>query len=327
MSKIHPALAKVFRDFKYEEFAFLESLSESDQEKLAKLIDRRLEEESSGIYSTLSFVSNILPKFVKVRIAQEMLGPKITAKMTSYVSTKQAVEMANALKPDFLAEVAIYLRPEEAAEVMSQTRDSVLLAVTHKLIEQGQFQTIASLAEHLPSPKLISLTRQLNHPEAIVQISNEMTNREKLVEIAVAMDDTFLRKLVDAIHYYQYYELAAMVGSKMPIERQVRLLRQMDASVAAKLAAHYEPELIGQILEHLNDEEAINIAMEMNPDTLAHLFNYLSADIINRILPYLSIEKIKQSKDFVNKMKIEKHWQEFTEQAQKILSELFPNLG
>ena len=63
-------------------------------------------------------VSGLIPNFLKAKLAKDVLGPAMTAKMTYHLSTKQVLSTVRSFKADFLAEVAVHLIPDKIVEIV-----------------------------------------------------------------------------------------------------------------------------------------------------------------------------------------------------------------
>lgn len=304
------------------ETEYLEKLSPEEQKKLSELIHKVVEEEGSTLFSTLAFVSKVIPNFLKAKIAQDIMGPKMTAKMTAYLPASQAIAVAKILKTEFLADVALYLQPDKVAEIVEGSPDNLLINVTKNLLGKGNYDILAGFSDHLSPAKLKILAEKINDSFGIVQIANDMVNKERMIDTAITFSDNYLLDLMKAISHFHYYELAAMVGQELSIDRQVNLLQHLEEAEAAKLAAHYDPGIIAKIMDRIKTETAVNIALQMEGKVLGACFNYLEPEQINKILPYLSVEKVLESVPHINFKKLETEWEQIGPEAEKVLRKL-----
>ena len=299
--------------------AYLSKLEESEQADLAVRIERRLNEESDGLFATVGFVANLLPTSLKVKIAEAMLGPRATARMTAFVPDKHAIAVAQGLKTGFLAEVAHHLQPAQVVTILEGSPDSLLLNVGRTLLRQGQYELLAAFADHLSPPKLKVLAEQMGAPQDVVHIAQFMRDRPRLIRAAVQFSDPYLLRLMQGISHHNAYDIAALVGQAMQAPRQVSILRQLPPAEAARLAAHYHPEIMAQLVAHIDVELAVNIALLLDGLVLGQLFNALPAAQINRLLPYLGHQKTSAGLAHVNLKHVEALWPALSPTVQAIL--------
>ncbi len=319
---LEPRLAKLFEDFEQAELGFLEKLSVEDQADLAALINRRIDKEGGPLFQTMAVASGVLPNFLKIKMAQDMLGPRMVAKMTSYIPAKQAVQIARGMKTEFLAEVAVHQEPEKVVEVVEGSPDDLLLKISRVLASRGNYEVLASFADHISPAKLKLLGEKLGDLHALVEVANHMKSADRMIETAVQFSDSHLLQLMKSISDLEYYELAARVGQRLDVNRQVNMLNELENAEAARLAAHYDPEIVAKIVGQVEVEEVVNIALLMQPEVLGKLFNFLPIETINKVIPYLDSEIILKSLPHVNMKKIENNWQSLSGQVEGMLSKL-----
>lgn len=319
---LHPRLKQLLQVDGQPPPDFLTRLSEDEQSILAQRIERRLEAEGDGLYTAMAFVANLMPTVLKVRVAETMLGPRATAHMTSYVTEAQAIKVAQGMRLDFLAEVALHLQPARATAIMERSPDAMLVGVARRLVQGGHYTLLAGFADHLSPAKLKTLAEKLGQPQAIVYIAHAMLDKGRMVRAAVQFSDAYLLELMQSIAALGRYEVAALVGQAMPLERQVRLLRRLAPSEAARLAAHYPPEIIAQLLPRLEPEQAVAIGLWLEGAILGQLFNQLNAGQINQFLPYLDPDRLLTGLSAVNLKHLERVWPALSPQTQQIIRKL-----
>ncbi len=320
--RLHPRLKQLLQVDGRPAPDFLARLTEQEQGALAERIERRLEAESDGLYTAMAFVANLMPTALKVKVAETMLGPRATAQMTSYVTESQAIKVAQAMRLEFLAEVALHLQPARVTAIMERSPDAMLVGVARRLAQAGHYTLLAGFADHLSPAKLRTLAEKLGHPRDIVLIAYAMLDKGRMVRAAVQFSDAYLLELMQSIAASGYYDMAALVGQAMPLERQVRLLRRLAPSEAARLAAHYPPEIIAQLLPRVEQEQAVAIGLWLEGPVLGQLFNQLDASQLNQFLPYLNPDKLLTGLPAVNLKHLEIIWPALSPQTQQIIRKL-----
>lgn len=325
-----PRLQRLLTEDQQPPPAYLHKLDSAEQADLTARIEKRLDAENDGLFTAVGFVSSLLPTTLKIRVAETMLGPRATARMTAFVPERHAIAVAQGLKTGFLAEVAHHLQPAQVVSILEGSPDRLLLDVGRTLLRQGQYELLAAFADHLSLPKLKVLAEQLGSPQDVVHIAQFMRDRPRLIRAAVQFSDPYLLRLMQGIAHHNAYDIAALVGQSMHTARQVTILRQLAPAEAARLAAHYRPEIMAQLVALIDVEMAVNIALLLDGPVLGQLFNSLPAAQINRVLPYVSREQIIASLPFVNLKRVEALWSAFQPGVQELLrhmSQVYPPLN
>ena len=305
-NEIHPKLKSFYKDISEKEKSFLEKLSIEEQGLLASQINTFIDEEAGALFPVMAFVSKMLPAGFRAKIAQDMLGPKAVAKMTSMLPVPMAISTAVKMKPDFLAETSLHLQPEMVSQIVEGSPDHLLISITKILIKNGQFETLGGFSDHLSVRKLKVLAERLkDNVEGMVQIAWRMENQQRMIDTAIKLDDTFLLSLMKGISKFEYYTLAAKVGMQLDINRQISMLKKLDTAEAARLAAHYNPEIIAKLSEKIETKTMVDIALQLSGEVLGNCFNYFSTNVLNEVLPYIHSDKLKESMPYINLKKFE----------------------
>ena len=316
---LHPQLARIFSQ-QAPQVSFLSKLPAHEQVQLAEQIQKRIHDEHSMLFSVIGLGSNMLPDYLKARLAEHTLGPKVTAYLLSYIPVGRAVKVARLTSERFLIRVAHHLPPEQAAPILQGLSEEVLLNVGRQLLAEGQYQLLSQFLDHMAERRVARLAERLGDVQQIVKLAHGMRNQERLVGAARFLSDEYLLKLMQGIAYYEYYALAALVGEHLPFKRQVDILVRMRPVEAARLAVHYHPETIAKIMSAIDDELALNIALKMPVESLGHLFNCLPIADINRIFPYLGLATLLGCVPYVNALKVENNWDALSRQLTQLLS-------
>lgn len=98
--KIHEPLQRILSEFDPVLWEFVHKLTLDEQKNLYNLLQKLLEEEGGTLFSTLAMISRIIPAFLSAKIAQEMMGPQMAARMTTYIPIKKAIGIAKIMKTE-----------------------------------------------------------------------------------------------------------------------------------------------------------------------------------------------------------------------------------
>lgn len=302
--------------------AWVGQLNETQQQDLAALIEQRLDQEGSGLYSAMAVGSGLVPGKLKAKIAQNNLGPRGTAKMTDFMPIKKALGVAKYLPDEFLAEVMVHIAPQRAVEILDEASDEMLFSVVQILVEKGRYEEIAAVCDHLDVGVLVLIARALNNPYATVRISNMMMERKRVATTVSQLDDEFLVSLLNEAHLAGFQQHAAEVAQQQPIERQVMLLKSLPVAHAAALAQHYDADVIAKLVPVMEDELAVEIGMQMDGESLGRSINQLEAEDINNVVPYLGNERMAETLPHVNLKRLENKWPQLSSSVQDMFGRL-----
>lgn len=297
-------------------------LGDHQQAELAKLLEQRLDQEGSGLYSAMAVGSGLVPGKLKAKIAQSNLGPRGTAKMTDYMPIKKALSVAKYLPVEFLADVVAHLAPQRAVELLNEANDELLLEVSNVLVSKGRYEELAAVCDHLAVATLVQLSNDLSDAYATVRISHLMKDRKRVVETVGKLNDSFLIELLKESHEAGYVEHAATIAQQQLISRQITLLRGLPTSHAAALAKHYDAEVIARLVPEMEDELAVEIGMQMDGESLGRSINHLDPEDINNVVPYLGNERMTETLPHVNLKRLENKWPQLSSGVQDLFGRL-----
>lgn len=181
---------------KQNTLVYLESLIESgevaeeirqldEQTLLAvrQLVDKILERERAGLdslFSSMTHTMKFIPNMLLQTLTARYIEPPIAARITVKLSNKQAVAVANGLKPDYVADTSRYMPAYEAAKLLAgmQTKKAskaIAYALMHhpqtalaiiECLDQQLFNRLVDLEQirKLPDKALRERLLEMYHP-------------------------------------------------------------------------------------------------------------------------------------------------------------------
>ncbi|ABW66763.1 magnesium transporter [Desulfosudis oleivorans] len=327
------------------QYEFLARLTPAEQKELARLIKKRVDEESGVVVSIMTVGSRIVPAVISAQFAKSM-EPSTVARISDKVSVGKAIAIAKRLDADFLAEVAVYQDPQKVAAVVEGLPDDDLVEITEILFLKKDYRVVAGFSDGLSPEKLTRVAERIDDPATLIEIARHMQNREKVVAVAIALSDDYLLGFMDLLSSGDDYGLAAEVGRAMDTDRQVRLLDRLDPEKAARLASLYPPETIARIMEKINNDKLVDIARLLSPETIARVMEItdnnrvvtiagllppetmgrvsqaLNAQSINRLIPLLSREQVLTALPYIDLTKFQKDWPDLTPETKDMLRDM-----
>jgi Mg/Co/Ni transporter MgtE len=277
------------------QYEFLSRLTPAEQQELARMIKKRVDDEAGVVVSIMAVVSGWVPAIISAQFADKM-EPATVARISDKVSVKKAIAIAGHLEPEFLARVAVYQDPRKVTAVVEGLEDKQLVEVCRILFERQEYRVVAKFSDDLSPAKLKNVAEKINDPATLIEIARHMQNREKVVETSVSLSDDYLLGFMNLLSSGEDYDLAAAVGSKLDVKRQVSLLNRLDPGKAALLASHYPPETIARIMD--NPDPAVPEKQMMEITRI--LLERKEYAVIAGFSDVLSVDKLKYVAEKIN---------------------------
>ncbi|MEW6078275.1 MAG: hypothetical protein AB1724_10715 [Thermodesulfobacteriota bacterium] len=277
------------------QYAFLSRLTPAEQQELARMIKKRVDDEAGVVVSIMAVVSGWVPAIISAQFADKM-EPATVARISDKVSVKKAIAIAGHLEPDFLARVAVYQDPRKVTAVVEGLEDKQLVEICRILFERKEYRVVAKFSDDLSPAKLKNVADKINDPATLIEIARHMQNRTKVVETSASLSDDYLLGFMNLLSSGEDYDLAAAVGSALDVKRQVSLLNRLDPQKAALLSSHYPPETIARIMD--NPDPAVPEKQMMEVTRI--LMERKEYPVIAGFADALSVDKLKYVTEKIN---------------------------
>lgn len=117
----------------------LQSLDDQQLDAVKACVDSILERERAGLdslFSSMTHTMKFIPNLLLQSLTARYIEPPIAARICDKLTLKQAVAVANGLKPEYLAETNSYMASHQAAELLSgmqkkKASQTLVYAITH----------------------------------------------------------------------------------------------------------------------------------------------------------------------------------------------------
>ena len=133
-----------------EGLQYLEQVPADDVRKLREQVTELLFTAQGSALSRLAAASKLLPIRVVATIGERAFGPVLAARISGMLDPGRAVEMANTMPIEFLADVAVELDPRRASDVIARIPPDRIALVTRELIRREEYVTMGRFVGHLP---------------------------------------------------------------------------------------------------------------------------------------------------------------------------------
>lgn len=144
------------------ELAYLEQVPPRDLRALRDQITDHLFTAQEGALRRLVAASKLLPVGLVASLGQNTFGPMLSARIAGLLDPGRAVEIAERMPPEFLAEVAIELDPRRASAVIAGIPADQIGAITAELARRQEYVTMGRFVGHLGDEALGSALAELD---------------------------------------------------------------------------------------------------------------------------------------------------------------------
>lgn len=164
--------------------AQIEALDDHTLQAVVDYVDKALEHERAGmdgLFQSMSQTMKYIPRFLLQSLAQKFIEPPVAARITTHLTLKQAAGIASGLPADYVAESAVYLDVDFAAEFLTalppKQRPTIMRVLLEVYPEDGiailgalekkartamKWQTLLPVdIEEALSPRRLALLKQL----------------------------------------------------------------------------------------------------------------------------------------------------------------------
>lgn len=131
-------------------------------EALRLAVEARLARCGAGTFKRLAGASKYVPSSLNARIAENRLGPIMTAGMAAYLEPEAAAKIARKFSPTFIADLVPHLYGDAFAEIMVLLPQELVISVVRLLDERGEHLLLAVLVEAVSAASAAQLVAALS---------------------------------------------------------------------------------------------------------------------------------------------------------------------
>jgi hypothetical protein len=159
--------------------AYLEQIPADDLRRLREQVTELLFTAQGPALSRLAAASKLLPIRVVATIGERAFGPVLAARIAGLLEPTRAVEMADTMPIEFLADVAAELDPRRASDVISLISPERIAAVTRELIRREEYVTMGRFVGHLPDASVRAAFGELDDV-ALLRVAFVLESKQSL---------------------------------------------------------------------------------------------------------------------------------------------------
>ena len=208
-----------------ERLAYLEKVPAQDIRRLREQVTDLLFTANEMTFKRLAAASRLLPVSLVALIGRQAFGPVLAARITGLLDPHRAIEMADTMPIEFLADVAIEIDPRRATAVIAGMPSARTEEVTRELVRRGEFVTMGRFVGHLRTEALQAAVGVMGEAD-LLRTAFVMEEKERLDDLVELMGEDRLEKLVQAAREEDLWdELIDLVGHLRP-ERRAALAQR-----------------------------------------------------------------------------------------------------
>ncbi|MGE4428109.1 MAG: hypothetical protein AB7G37_16785 [Solirubrobacteraceae bacterium] len=174
------------------EVAFAAEAPPEELRAYREALTARLFDGSAGALKRAADASRLMPTKVLAAVSQFALGPLICARLAGIIDPQRAAGIAEALKDDYLADVAVEMDPRRATAVIALIPGERVVAINRILCERVEGVPMGRFVAALGDEQLRLCVDALSNEE-LLRIGYVMDGPERLDTVYGMLSDDRIR--------------------------------------------------------------------------------------------------------------------------------------
>jgi hypothetical protein len=238
-SEIHK-LQHLLGDTESSELGFLTKLSPEELEILRKKIQTTVYMEQSSQWKRVSGVAKFMPNFVNAKVAEQVLGPSITANISYYIDIKDAVSIMRFLSIPFMADVAGFMVPHKSKELINKLPMDLMKKLVVHLLKQQKHFVVGSFVEVTELSRVVEIALYVNSEIDLIHITKYVQDKSSLVGVYRALNEAKRIKLIEEAHRSANLDVVIQMAMYLRLDEVIQLTRLLNAKNPVLLKAMHE---------------------------------------------------------------------------------------
>ncbi len=180
-----------------DEFAYLEPIPAADLRQLREQVTELLFTAQGSALARLATASKVLPVRVVSTIGERAFGPVLAARIAGLLDPDRAVEMADTMPIEFLADVAVELDPRRASAVITRIAPARIAAVTRELLRREEYVTMGRFVGHLHEDSVRAAFAVLDDA-SLLRVAFVLESKDSLDHLVSLLPQARRDSIVDA---------------------------------------------------------------------------------------------------------------------------------
>ena len=163
----------------------LKDVPEEQREALAEHVADAWESRDEKTLKAVLSLLGVLPDVVSAKVAQKRMPPRFVARIAPHLSEGSFVSLVGRLKPEFLAEVSVWLDQPRCREVLRAIPKEHFLPAAMILEERGDWDTLAAVGRELDDETLAACVAAFDRDALLEDIAEREPAYAARVEAAL----------------------------------------------------------------------------------------------------------------------------------------------
>ncbi|HSW13545.1 MAG TPA: hypothetical protein VLI06_11945, partial [Solimonas sp.] len=191
-------LMKLARSFEAapEQLAFLATLPSEALRHLRLALLDRYHDERRRLFQRLARVERWLPLWLTVLIARWWLGPQLTARLAGVMPAEHAALITRRLAPEFMAEVAAWLDPRRARELILLVPVDRIVAVAMAMLARRDYVTLGRFVEYVSDEAVRAVGERVEDEGELLEIVFHVDSKNRLDHLVRVLPQERVRKAI-----------------------------------------------------------------------------------------------------------------------------------
>lgn len=196
-------LARVLRRAP-EDLDYLLGVPPKDLRTFRDQVTELLFSSHRAVFARLAAASRLLPIRVVATIGERAFGPTLAARITGELDPDRAVEMANTMPIEFLADVAVELDPRRASAVIARIPAPRIGEISRELVRREEYVTMGRFVGHLGDDAVRAALDELDD-RALLQVAFVLESKSALEHLVRLLPDTRRGRLLEVAAKYDMW--------------------------------------------------------------------------------------------------------------------------
>lgn len=171
------------------ELSFLEKLEPEEINKLRNQIILFSQESQKDIWVPMAKVSKFMPNFLNAKVAEDILGPSITANFSYHLHPKDALGIAGHFSIKFFCDVLEHLVPEKIEPMINQSPFDLMRRAVNELLTRRNYFLIGSLIDYTPIDSVEKIARGVENLGELISITYNARDKARVLNLFKRFDD------------------------------------------------------------------------------------------------------------------------------------------
>lgn len=154
-------------DIGEHDLEYLDSLALPTLRALRERISARLFDQGRTVFEQVAAASRLLPVSLVAKLSEKVFGATLSARIAGFMPPERAIEVSARLPVEFLADVCLQLDPRRVAVLLRGIPVALVVQVSRRLAERGEFVTMGRFVDQLPDPTLRAVMETLTNDQLL----------------------------------------------------------------------------------------------------------------------------------------------------------------